>query len=208
MRLYLSSFRVGEHPDRLLQLSSGRRVALVPNAIDGSPAEMREASLRRDFADLRPLGLEVSETDLRDPDAPRQLGDADIVWVRGGNVFRLRRALADTGADQVLIDLIKSDAIVYGGYSAGCCVLAPDLIGLERVDDITAVADPVMTGLGVIDRPFVPHVQSPAHPETSACDDLAAWYAIAGRPHWALRDGEVLVVDGDVTELLSGDHEG
>lgn len=163
---------------------------------------MRETSIRRDFADLEPLGLEVTAIDLRDPNAAGRLGRVDIVWVRGGNVFALRRALADTGTDRVLTDLIQSDAIAYGGYSAGACVLAPDLSGLEQVDDITAMADPVMTGLGVLDRPFVPHVRSPGHLESAACDALAAWYQNAGQPHWALRDGEVLIVDGDLTEFL------
>jgi dipeptidase E len=67
------------------------------------------------------------------------------------------------------------------------------------------VADPVTTGLGVLDRPFVPHVRSPDHPETADCDALAAWYESTGQPHWVLRDGDVLIVDGDVTELLHGD---
>lgn len=206
MRLYLSSYRLGAHPDRLLRLSGGRRAALIPNALDGLPAKVREVSVRRDAADLAPLGLQVSEIDLRDADAARRLAAVDIVWVRGGNVFALRRALADTGTDQVLTDLIRRDAITYGGYSAGACVLAPDLSGLERVDDVTVVADPVMTGLGVLDRPFVPHVRSPGHLEADACDALAAWYQSAGQPHWALRDGEVLIVDGDITELLASDQ--
>lgn len=164
---------------------------------------MRDISIRRDADDLIPLGLDVSVIDLHDPDAAGRLGDVDLIWVRGGNVFVLRRALADTGTDQVLTDLIMNDAVVYGGYSAGACVLAPDLTGLERVDDVAAVPGPVMTGLGVLDRPFVPHVGSPDHPEAIACDALAAWYQSAGQPHWAVRDGEVLIVDGDVTELLS-----
>lgn len=203
MRLYLSSYRLGRHPDRFLRLSTGRRVAVVPNALDGMSAVIRDTSVRRDFADLVPLGLEVSAIDLRDPDADRQLRGVDIVWVRGGNVFALRRALADTGTDHVLTELIRSDAIVYGGYSAGAVVLVPDLTGLERVDDVTAVDDPVMTGLGVLDRPLIPHVRSPGHLESAACDALAAWYQNAGQQHWALRDGEVLIVDGDNTELLS-----
>jgi hypothetical protein len=91
VRLYLSSFRLGAHPDRLLRLSAGRRAALIPNALDGLPAKVREVSVRRDVADLAPLGLQVSEIDLRDADAARRLAAVDIVWVRGGNVFALRR---------------------------------------------------------------------------------------------------------------------
>jgi dipeptidase E len=203
MRLYLSSFRIGAHPDQLLALAgNGRRTALIPNALDGLPADVRETGLRRDFDDLDAAGLDVTLVDLRAPAMLSSLATYDIVWVRGGNVFVLRRVLADTAGDAVLLDLLRRDTVVYGGYSAGACVLAPDLNGLELVDDPAAVAEPIMTGLGVLDRPFVPHVRSPGHSETAACDAVSAAYATAGKPHWALRDGEVLLVTGDQTRLL------
>src|SRR5215469_5648741 len=135
MRLYLSSYRIGHFPDRLLGLSAGRRAALVPNALDGLPDTVRSDALQRDIADLGELGLDVHEVDLRDPSAAQRLSGSDVIWVRGGNVFVLRRVLADTGTDQVLIALLRDDALVYAGYSAGPCVLAPDLTGLEAVDD-------------------------------------------------------------------------
>jgi dipeptidase E len=203
VRLYLSSFRVGAHPDRLLSLASGRRTAVVANAMDSQPVAERAIGVQQEFSDLGALGLDVAELDLRQPEVTSQLAGFDIVWVRGGNVFVLRRVLADSGADDVLIDLIRRNAIVYAGYSAGACVLTPDLAGLERVDDIKVVANPLTTGLALLDRPFVPHVRSPGHPETATCDALAAAYAKAGRPHWALRDGEVLVVENCDLEVLS-----
>lgn len=115
----------------------------------------------------------------------------------------LRRALADSGAgaDVTLLDLLRSDAIVYAGYSSGACVLSPDLHGLERVDDPGAVSDPLWHELGVLDRPFVPHVRSPGHPETAACDAVSAAHTEAGRAHWALSDGDVLIVEGTRTTL-------
>ncbi|WP_434741128.1 Type 1 glutamine amidotransferase-like domain-containing protein [Micromonospora sp. SH-82] len=203
MRLYLSSFRTGRHPDRLVALAgNGRRTALIPNALDGLPADVRETGLRRDLDDLEAAGLDVTLIDLREPGLVSSLGNYDIVWVRGGNVFVLRRVLADTGADTVLLDLLRRDAVVYGGYSAGACVLAPDLNGLELIDNPAAVAQPIMDGLGLLDRPFVPHVNSPDHPETAACDAVSAAYATAMRAHWALRDGEVLLVSKNQTRLL------
>ena len=202
MRLYLSSYRIGAYADRLLGLSDGPRTALIPNALDGLPAGVRDAGLQRDLADLGQLGLKVTELDLRGPHAAERLLGFDIVWVRGGNTFVLRRVMADTGTDHALTDLVQRDALVYAGYSAGACVLAPDLSGLEAVDDITVVANPLTTGLGWLDRPFVPHLRSPGHPETAACDAIAASYLAAGQAHWALRDGDVLVIDGGTTQLL------
>jgi dipeptidase E len=201
MRLYLSSFRLGRYPDRLLSLTGGRRAAVVTNALDHLDPAVRAAGVARELAELSDAGLAPVEADLRDPAALAGLADHDLIWVRGGNVFTLRRVLADTGADAVLTELIRTDTVAYGGYSAGGCVLAPDLAGLERVDD--AGSAPILAGLGILDRPFVPHVRSPEHPESHLCDALAAAYTAADRPHWALSDGDVLVVDGDRTDLLT-----
>ena len=54
-----------------------------------------------------------------------------------------------------------------------------------------------MSGLGLLDYCIVPHVNSPDHPESPACDRLAARYRDAGTAHRTLRDGEVLIIDGD-----------
>ncbi len=203
MRLYLSSFRLGQHHQRLLGLAGdGRRTALVPNAVDNIPGPGRSEALRRDITELEAAGLTVAVLDLRQAGAVDRLAAFDVVWVRGGNIFVLRRALADTGADTVLVDLLQRDAIVYGGYSAGSCVLGPDLTALAQVDDITAVDAPVTSGLGLLDRPFVPHVQSPQHPESAACDAVAAGYQARGQPHWALSDGQVLLIEGDSVTVL------
>ena len=159
--------------------------------------------MRRDVGDLTALGFTTTEVDLRQADAVDRLTtEVDLVWVPGGNVFVLRQALADSGADAVIVDLLSRDALVYGGYSAGACVLAPDLRGLEAVDDPDEARSPIWTGLGVLDRPFVPHVQSPGHQETDACDAIARAYTSQSRAHWAVRDGEVLVVEGDAVHLL------
>lgn len=203
VRLYLSSFRLGPHQQRLLQLlGDGRRTALVMNALDGVPQSDRAAGLRRDVAELEAAGLVVTLVDLHEPGAVEALAGFDLIWVRGGNTFVLRRVLADSGADRALVDLLRRDAVVYGGYSAGPCVLGPDLDELRHVDDITAVAEPITAGLGLLDRPFVPHVDSPGHPETVTCSEIAAHYRERGQSHWALSDGQVLIIDGQAAELL------
>lgn len=203
VRLYLSSFRVGPQGRRLLRLlGAGRRTALVPNALDGLPKADRERGLRRDVEELTAAGLDVKLVDLRATGAAASLGDYDLVWVRGGNVFVLRRALANSGADEALVTLIQREQVTYGGYSAGACVVGTDLTELRRVDDPTAVLEPITTGLRLLDRPLVPHVRSPGHPESVLCGEVAAAYAARGQVHWALRDGEVLLVDGEAVEVL------
>jgi dipeptidase E len=67
MRLYLSAFRVGNEPGTLLGLlDGGARTALILNADDYKPGIDRNASLRRELSELRAVGLDPTEVDLRD----------------------------------------------------------------------------------------------------------------------------------------------
>ena len=213
MRLYLSSFRLGEHPEHLVRLAGeGGRVAVIANSIDGAPAEIRREGVQRELDDLTGLGLQPQELDLRDltgaGDVEAALDGFDAVWVRGGNSFVLRVAMARSGADAVLAAAVRQDALVYAGYSAGPCVLAPSLRGLELVDPVDDVervwpgAELVWEGIGILDRAFVPHWSSPGHPETELVDDVVARYDSDGTPYWKLRDGQVLLVEGDSTAVV------
>jgi dipeptidase E len=202
VKLYLSSFRMGDRPARLLELlGSARSAAVIANALDDQGAATRREGVERELSALGELGLEPRELDLREHfGLPLDLSAYDLLWLRGGNVFLLRYALAASGADAAIVQLLRDDALVYGGYSAGPCVLAPSLRGLELVDEPEAVeetygAEPVWDGLGVLDFAIVPHVDSPGHPETERCNALAEHYRAAGVPHRTLRDGEVLVID-------------
>lgn len=203
MRLYLSSFRLGTEPTWLVHLAGeGARTAVIANAVDADPADVRAGKVRAELDALDGLGLRAFELDLREyvgADVDAVLADCDAVWVRGGNVFVLREVLARSGADAALIRLLAADRLVYAGYSAGPCVLGPSLRGVETVDDATAVrrlygVDAPWSGLGVLSERVVPHVQSPGHPGSPALDRLAEQYRREGIAHLRLRDGEALVV--------------
>ena len=145
--MYLSSHRLGDHPEQLLTLlRTPGPVAVIANALDAAPAEIRARGVHDELAALRDLGLTAEELDLRDyfPDHQRladTLAGYQLVWLRGGNAFVLRYALARSGADQLLAELVRRDALVWAGYSAGCCVLAPSLGGLELMVDPGVVRD-------------------------------------------------------------------
>jgi dipeptidase E len=205
VRLYLSSFRLGNHPEQLLALlRDPGPAAVICNAMDWAQPEVRKSAVDRELAALVQLGLDPKELDLRKyfdnrPRLAADLAQYRLVWLRGGNVFVLRYTLARSGADELVAELLKQDQLVYAGYSAGCCVLAPSLGGLELVDDPGAVrqtygADPVWDGLGLLDYAIVPHYRSD-HPESEAVELIVARYNAEGVPHRALRDGEAIVVD-------------
>ncbi len=216
MRLYLSSFGVGDHPEHLTAMvGHSARAGVIANAMDEASAADRSEAVRRQVAALTGLGINAVELDLREyvgnaGAAERLHGEMSgfqLVWLCGGNVFMLRHALWRGGADTLFCDLLAADALVYGGYSAGVCVLAPSLRGLETVDDAAAVTriygeDTVWEGLGVLDYAIVPHCQSPEHPENAELERVADRYKAKGIPHRTLRDGQALVVRNGITTLV------
>src|SRR5690606_33351042 len=141
VRLYLSSFRNGNRPEGLISLlAGGRRTGVIFNAADLKSASDRKADLEEEFHRLQTIGLDPEAIDLkelfgREDGLEEHLRSFSLIWARGGNTFVLRRALHLSGADRILTALLEEDAIVYGGHSAGACVLAPSLQGLEIVDD-------------------------------------------------------------------------
>lgn len=206
MRLYLSSYRVGDRAGSLLALlGDGKRAALIENALDLYSDDAREMH-RRDIydpaAELASLGIATTRLDLRDyfgqPEALSEaLGSYDLVWVVGGNTFVLRRAMKQSGFDDVITGMLDSDKIVYGGFGAGAAVAAPGLCGMQPFDDSGEVPrgyDPetVWDGLGLIDHAIVPHFRSP-HPETAAAERVTRHLSGQGLRYRALRDGEVIV---------------
>ncbi|WP_109529233.1 MULTISPECIES: Type 1 glutamine amidotransferase-like domain-containing protein [Nocardia] len=211
MRLFLSSYRFGAHADRLRALvGEPGRVAVIPNACDAWP-HYWNAIDSIDMIPLRSLGYRPEVFDLRDfighpADLERQLAEFPMVWVRGGNTFVLRAQFARSGADLVLPRLLAADTLVYAGYSAGACLLTPDLHGLETSDDpgevvTTCGIEPLWDGLGLVDRPIVPHLNSPLDPEGSG-DRLAEDFRANGVRYWGLTDDDVVLVDGDRVEVL------
>lgn len=213
MRLYLSSFRIGDSPQALLRLlGNGRRTALIANACDALSTEDRIESTWQEMGRLAAIGLEPEELDLRNhfdaapPAVLAAMSRYDLVWLRGGNAFVLRRALHQSGAGGALVTMLQSDRVVYGGYSAGVCVLAPSLRGIELVDDPNVVppgydATIIWDGLNVLPYAVAPHHESD-HPESAAIGRLVAHYIEQNIAFKALRDGQVIVVDGESDVLL------
>jgi len=212
MRVYLSSFRLGSDPQALLDLMRrAGSVRVIGNALDAEDPATRAERVDEELERLTAIGLDAQELDLRlyhdrPDDLAAAFSTAELVWLRGGNVFVLRHALARTSADMMLVDLLERDEVVCGGYSAGPCVLGPTLRGLELVDDTADVrdlwhAEPIWDGLAVVDYAIVPHWQSPGHPESERMNRVVASHLATGTPHVKLRDGEALVIRGEITEL-------
>ena len=202
MRLYLSSFDIGEKPDELVKLAPGGHVGIIMNALDNRP------DARRTWQDdqtrkLQGLGFSVEAFDLRDhfenlDGLERQLRQFDAVWVNGGNAFLLRRAMQLSGFDTALRAALAHDQLVYAGFSAAAVVLPKSLRGLELVDDPNDVPDGYpkdvpWDGLDILPFAVVVHADSD-HPESDGSQKEAAFYRENGIPFRSLRDGQALVM--------------
>jgi dipeptidase E len=202
MRLYLSSFDVGDEPAEFVKLAPRGRVGIIMNALDNRPLA-RPAWQAAQTKKLERLGFTVEPLDLRDffgraGDLAAHMEALDAVWVNGGNAFLLRRAMRLSGFDHALTGALAADDIAYGGFSAAAVVLAASLRGLELVDDPHDVPegypeDVPWDGLGVLAFSIVVHFDSD-HPETEGSRKEAAFYEACGIPYRTLRDGQALVI--------------
>lgn len=204
MKLYLSSDRIGNDKKKLMELfSANKKAAVIANAMDFLEKSERDKSVEQEIDDLTDLGLIAEELDLRDyfdksKDLNSKLNTYGLVWVRGGNTFILRRAMAQSGFDKLLKKKNNDPDFVYAGYSAGICVLSPTLCGLELVDNPHRIpakykSRVIWDGVGIIDFFIVPHYRS-NHPESAAVEKVVEYYSQKKMTFKTLHDGEVIVI--------------
>lgn len=206
MKIYASSYRLCSRPARLRQLfGDSTSVAVISNALDFSNEHSRrDKRVVEEISELSNLGLHPKLVDLREyfgsPTATRaMLEEFDGVWILGGNVFILRRALKYSGFDQLLTEkATASMPFVYSGYSAGACVLGPTLEGIHLVDppDQPAEgydAEVIWEGLNLLPYSIAPHFDLD-HPESLQIDAVVDYFEAREMPYRTLRDGEAIVV--------------
>jgi len=207
MKFYLSSFRIGTEAHRLLEITENgnRRVAFISNALDYfTDLKERKRIEQNDISDLEQLGFQVELLDLKDYfEKPIELKEKikayDVFWVSGGNAFVLRQAMYLSGFDKVIKKFYEDKVdIVYGGFSAGVCVLGPTLKGIHLVDDPNEVPysnhnDIIWSGLDILNYVIVPHYRS-SHFESEAMEKVVEYMIENKSLFIALSDGEVIVI--------------
>lgn len=205
MKLYLSSYHLGSEPEKFAELfTENKKVAIIMNAADVYDSAGRSEYLQNEIAALGAIGLAGEDLDLRDyfgkpTELSARLGEYGGVWALGGNSFVLRRAMQQSGFDQIAPTLIKDGQLVYGGFSAGAIAATSTLKGVEIADDPHALPegyDPniVWEGLGLHDKSIAPHYRS-EHRESPAIEKLVEYFDRNAMPYVALRDGEAVVVN-------------
>lgn len=205
MKLFLSSDHLGNDPRKFLDLfSDNKNVAVISNAKDYKGLEERNEGTETEIKSLKNLGLNPREIDLRDyfgrkEELKERLNEFSAVWVRGGNTFILRRTMKESELDEILREKISDKNFIYGGYSAGSCVVTPTLKGLEFMDDPNVVpegykAEIIWEGLSFVDYLIVPHYQSD-NSESPGAERTVRYLKENNILFKTLRDGEVIITE-------------
>lgn len=204
MKLYLSSYKLGNKAEKIQSLiSHNKPLAYISNALDFSnDLERRKASEQGDIDDLKSVNVSVETLDLRnyfnkEQELKRKLINYGGIWVRGGNVFVLRQAFKLSGLDKIITELKNDTDFFYGGYSAGVCVLAETLKGIDLVDDPSMypydeVKETVWDGVGLLGYSIAPHYDS-EHKESEDIDNVVRYFIENKMLFKALSDGDVII---------------
>lgn len=214
MRLFLSSQDFGNYPEVAAKLAGkNKKAAYIKNAQDDLPPEQRNWSTPEKKKMFEAAGFKFEEIDLRDyfgksKELAEKLSEYGSFWSSGGNTFILRRAFAASGLDKILTDLLKRDKILYGGWSAGACITAPSLHGIEygdrpqpdAVPDNYPIKETIWYGLDLVPFMIVPHCKSDWFGREA--DKSIRYFQRHKIAHKPLEDGQVIVMNGKKVEFL------
>jgi dipeptidase E len=110
-------------------------VAVVVNATGSERKKIKKtAKVKKRFAEIGFDSSSVEMFDLLKRDNA-DLYTFDIIYILGGNPFRLLSEVKSTKADSTLIDLSQKGKILMG-YSAGSLLCGPDLKLMNAVDSL------------------------------------------------------------------------
>ena len=216
MKLYLSSYKLGNKTEELknwIMQTTNNKICLIPNSLDVFPdGERKTNGIQSDAKELENLGFDVTVISLKDYFGKREelfkrLEEFKAFYVIGGNSFALRQAMYLSGFDEYLKSIKDKPDYLYAGYSAGICVLAKDMHGLEKCDAPTINPygiETIWEGLGFFDYIFLPHYKS-NHKETKLIDDSVEYCNKNNIKYRTLRDGDVIIVD--TSKLVEQEEE-
>ena len=204
MKLYLSSYGLGKEKDFLEKWikEHNNKVLVIVNAMDiYRDGKSRVGRIIKKCKELKELGVELTLLDLRyyfdkKEKLIESLKDFKTVYVHGGNVFILNRAMRLSGFNEYLMSKVNDDDFLYFGQGSGACVLSKSLEGLNLID--TSEYDPYnskidpMIGLGILDYLIVPHFKTD-NPEMPNMDKVINYLEEKKSNYKPLSDGDVIV---------------
>ena len=205
MLLYLSSYKIGNRREELVKWinENNNKILVIPNALDVfADGERKTKGIVDKCKELEDIGFEYEILDLRKYFGKKQelmddLKGYKAFYALGGNVFVLRTAMKLSGFDEYLKEMSKKNEYLYSGFSAGMCVLAENLHGIELVDDSNKdpynYGETIWEGIGLINYLPVPHFDTPEHPESPLMYEVVKYLENNDLRYKTLKDGDVII---------------
>ena len=207
MKLLLTSFWTSAEQDAALAKVMGKaipdtKVAYIENAFD---IYNDEASLAEGREVLRQKGYDFELVDLRQWRTDRaglrdKLASKDIFWFTGGNAYYLRWMMKESGADEIIRDLVANHGKVYSGASAAAVVAGPTLRHFDELDDPNAAGEVIWDGLHLTEIVIIPHVDNPDF--GAGCRKAGELLKQDGYFTQPLTDTQALLINGDEQQLI------
>jgi dipeptidase E len=205
--LYSFAFSLSDEQAKALTDLTGKKpedisLAVIDNAADAVPDSANW--VKDTHTILESKGYTTEIVNLKDWQNDKvglreTLTRSDVIWVNAGNTYYLRWIMRQTGADEIIIDLVKQGK-VYAGWSAGAIVAGPTLLHIEHMEDVSAAPEVIPEGLQLTDIVVVPHMDNPDFSEAAKKTNEAL--QAAGYITQPLTDAEALVIDGDSRHVI------
>ena len=176
-------------------LGDVKRVLFVPFALYDHDAY---ASLARER--FNAMGYEL-ESAHEVPDARREVNNAEVIFIGGGNTFRLLKSLYDF---DLLLPIRQrvAEGMPYIGSSAGSNVACPTI---KTTNDMPIVQPPSFDALGLVYFQINPHYLDPdpnsTHKGETREERIIQFLEENTTPVVGLREGAMLRVEEGSTEL-------
>lgn len=185
-----------DHVEKELRdfVGSGTKVVFVPYAVYDRRVYAAKAQER-----FRDMGLSlVSIHDVSN--MPRAIDEADVIFVGGGNTFRLLKGLHEHNLLEPIRRRVAA-GVMYIGSSAGSIVACPTL---KTTKDMPVVQPPSFEALRLVPFQISPHYLDPdpssTHMGETQEERIAQFLEENEEPVVGLREGSILrVQDGAIT---------
>ena len=186
--------------EALVEFVAGRQVTFLPYALADHADYVHTVAEALGRYDIEVTGLHTSTDPVAD------VGSAEVLFLGGGNTFRLLRALRSLRLVEPLREAVLGGAR-YMGASAGTNMACPTL---RTTNDMPIVEPESFQALGLIPFQINPHYLDPdpasTHMGETREERLLQFLEENDVPALGLREGSWLHVAGDGKASLGGPH--
>ena len=179
-------------------------VAVVANASSTEKKMHKKTKkVKVEFAELGFDSTKIVLFDLLKTPA-NQLEQFDIIYILGGNPFKLLDVVHKSGAGATLKNLMHQEKILMG-YSAGALLLGPDLSQMDYVDSLLGFNEidlKELSCIGLYDFYIFPHYKdfTSQVPELSA--KIEEFESSTNRPLYRLNDNQGILYQNGAVKII------